>query len=65
MLGLVTMGMLSTLSETKNSDPMTGDPMGPRVPGVTGRFDETGGALDVVDLTNPAWTCKVSLLEAD
>lgn len=69
VLGLVTMSMLSALSAAGNNAPPlevngTAHPMGPRMPGVTGRFDETNGALDVVDLTNPTWACKVTLLEA-
>ncbi|MGV3624843.1 MAG: energy transducer TonB family protein [Archangium sp.] len=69
VLGLVTMGMLSALSAANNNTapfepggPVA--PMGPRIPGVAGRFDERTGALEVVDLTNPSWACKVSLLEA-
>lgn len=68
-LGLVTMSLLSALSGVANDTPPDAEgkraPMGPRVPGFLGRFDENGGALDVVDLTNPGWTCKVTLLEAD
>lgn len=68
VLGLVTMSMLSALSAAGNNAPPLDDgisaPMGPRMPGAVGRFDETTGALEVVDLTNPTWACKVTLLEA-
>jgi hypothetical protein len=30
-----------------------------------GRFDETTGEVDVIDLTHPQYTCTVSLLEAE
>lgn len=67
-VGLVTMAALSALSSVKHEtrDPdAPGRPLGPRMPGMVGRFDETTGALDVVDLTNPTYDCTVQLLEAD
>lgn len=69
VLGMVTMSMLSALSGAGNNAPplegnTAGPNMGPRMPGMSGRFDESTGALDVVDLTNPTWACKVSLLQA-
>lgn len=66
--GLITMAGLSALSslnhETRNPDD-PGRPLGPRMPAVTGRFDETTNAFDVVDLTNPTYRCSVRLIEAD
>lgn len=70
-VGMMTMAALSLLSGLGNdSPPLTpggppGPPLGPRMPGLTGRFDELSGTLDVVDLTNPAYDCRVTLLEAD
>lgn len=67
-LGMMTMAALSALSSLGNSTPTGPDssrPMGPRMPAMTGHFDETTGALDVVDLTNPTYDCRVTLLEAD
>jgi hypothetical protein len=32
---------------------------------MVGRFDELTGAVDMVDLTNPTYDCRVTLLEAD
>jgi hypothetical protein len=63
------MGMLSTLSgigHTAPPDP-TGfqRPLGPRMPGFLGGFDEITGEVDMVDLTNPQYDCRVTLLEAD
>ena len=68
-LGMVTMAALSTLSRLKHETrPRATDeptrPLGPRMPGMQGRFDETG-ALEVLDLTNPTYDCTVRLLEAD
>lgn len=34
-------------------------------PGQVGRFDEQSGALDMVDLSHPSYTCRVTLAEAD
>lgn len=42
-----------------------GEGVGPRMPAFTGRFDELTGELDVVDLTNPRYECRVRLLEVD
>ncbi len=38
---------------------------GARMPVAAGRFDEMTGEVDLVDLTNPTYDCKVTLLEAD
>jgi hypothetical protein len=68
-VGMMTMAALSLLSGLGNdTPPAPGEPprpLGPRMPALTGRFDEQTGALDVVDLTNPTYDCKVTLLEAD
>lgn len=70
-LGLITMSALSLLSSAGNQvqpPPGSGDvprDLGPRMPGLVGRFDETTGALDVVDLTNPSYECRVSLVAAE
>ncbi|GMU59103.1 MAG: hypothetical protein AMXMBFR34_08660 [Myxococcaceae bacterium] len=56
-LGMATMAALSLLSGI-NSD-------GPRMPSFVGRFDELTGEVDLVDLTNPSYDCRVTLLEAD
>lgn len=69
-LGMITMAALSALSGLGHETPSLtpGEPprlLGPRMPGMTGRFDEMTGALDVVDLTNPTYDCRVTLLEAD
>lgn len=71
VLGMMTMAALSALSSLGNDtrpQPGSGElprAMGPRMPGLTGRFDELTGALDVVDLTNPTYDCQVTLVEAD
>jgi len=67
-LGFATVAALSMLSGINN--PMPGpqggtDNLGPRVPALVGRFDELTGDVDMVDLTNPAYDCRVTLLEAD
>ena len=36
-----------------------------RVPLALGRFDETTGAVEVVDLSSPHSDCRVTLLEAE
>ncbi len=36
-----------------------------RVPVALGRFDETTGAVEVVDLSSPHFECRVTLLEAE
>ncbi len=36
-----------------------------RVPIALGRFDETTGAVEVVDLSSPHYECRVTLLEAE
>jgi hypothetical protein len=68
-LGMITMAALSALSGLNHeTPPAPGEPprpLGPRIPGMLGRFEETTGALDVVDLTNPTYDCTVRLLEAD
>ncbi|MBL8956038.1 MAG: hypothetical protein JNK82_35010, partial [Myxococcaceae bacterium] len=78
-LGMLTMAGLSMLSSLNNSvttpqqyrppeaqgSPAEGRPLGPRMPGFTGRFDELSGEVDMVDLTNPQYECRVRLLEAD
>ncbi|MCC6333530.1 MAG: hypothetical protein IT380_06045 [Myxococcales bacterium] len=56
-LGMATMAALSLLSGI-NSE-------GPRMPSFVGRFDELTGEVDLVDLTNPSYDCRVTLLEAD
>lgn len=38
---------------------------GGRVPIALGRFDETTGAVEVVDLSSPHYECRVTLLEAE
>lgn len=65
LLGMATMSALSMLSSLGNQDPLTSRPLGPRMPGMVGRFDELTGEVDVVDLTNPEYDCRVTLLEAD
>lgn len=65
LLGMATLSALSMLSSVGNQDPMTNRPLGPRMPGMVGRFDEITGEIDVVDLTNPEYDCRVTLLEAD
>jgi hypothetical protein len=69
-LGMMTMAALSALSSlghlTAPSGPGDpGRPLGPRIPAMAGRFDELTGEVDVVDLTNPTYDCRVTLLEAD
>jgi hypothetical protein len=68
-IGMVAMNVLSALSSLGNTAPQgPGEPtrpLGPRVPGLVGRFDEMTGEMDMVDLTNPTYDCKVTLLEAD
>ena len=66
-VGMITMAALSALSGLNHSTRDPGDlgrPLGPRMPGMTGRFDEKG-SLDLVDLTNPTYNCTVRLIEAD
>ncbi|MFO0595334.1 MAG: hypothetical protein U0228_08520 [Myxococcaceae bacterium] len=58
-LGMITMTALSMLSGLGNANGA------PRFPGMLGRFDEVTGEMDVVDLTNPTYDCKVTLVEAD
>lgn len=70
-LGVATMAALSMLSGLANTTPK--DPINPRdrrdlgplMPGFAGRFDELTGELDVIDLSNPTYDCRVTLLEAD
>jgi hypothetical protein len=73
-LGMISMAALSALSGLGNTAPAAGPgesspsgprPLGPRMPAFVGRFDEQTGAMDMVDLTNPQYDCKVTLLEAD
>ncbi|MEW5741168.1 MAG: hypothetical protein AB1938_19755 [Myxococcota bacterium] len=67
-LGFATMAALSALSGVGNTQQGPNGPtgnLGPRMPALVGRFDEITGEVDVVDLTNPAYDCKVTLLEAD
>ena len=70
-LGMITMAALSALSTLGNQYPPQnpgdppGRPLGPRMPAMAGRFDELTGELDVIDLTNPTYDCKVTLMEAD
>jgi hypothetical protein len=69
-IGMIAMSALSALSSLGNTAPpgAPGEaprPLGPRMPGLSGRFDELTGEMDVVDLTNPTYDCKVTLLEAD
>ncbi len=68
-LGMMTMAALSLLSSIGNATPPgTGGPvrqLGVRMPGMSGRFDEMTGELDIVDLTNPTYDCRVTLLEAE
>ncbi len=68
-LGMITMAALSALSSLGNTaPPVPGEPprpLGPRMPALSGRFDELTGEMDVVDLTNPTYDCRVTLLEAD
>ncbi|MFT3712401.1 MAG: hypothetical protein QM817_32540 [Archangium sp.] len=72
-VGMIAMQVLSALSAIGNTTP-PGQPgmpgseprdLGPRIPGMLGRFDEMTGELDMVDFTNPTYDCKVTLLEAD
>ena len=68
-LGVLTMVGLSALSSINHEVPPGPDkqepprPLGPRIPGLAGRFDGTG--LSIVDLTNPTYECTVQLMEAD
>jgi hypothetical protein len=69
-VGMIAMSVLSALSGIGNTAPQPGMPgpprdLGPRMPGLVGRFDELTGDIDVVDFTNPTYDCKVTLLEAD
>lgn len=68
-IGMIAMSALSALSSINNNAPpapgASPRPLGPRMPGLTGRFDEMTGEMDMVDLTNPTYDCKVTLLEAD
>jgi hypothetical protein len=68
-VGMIAMTALSALSSLGNTTPpIPGEPvrpLGPRMPAMSGRFDETTGEMDMVDLTNPTYDCKVTLLEAD
>jgi hypothetical protein len=57
LLGMATMSALSALASA-------GSPSA-RMPGMLGRFDEVTGEIDVVDLSNPKYDCRVTLLEAD
>lgn len=79
MVGILSMAALGLLSGIGHSTPANQNPpqagggpqpdasrpLGPRVPGLVGRFDEIDGDLDVVDLTNPSYDCRLTLLEAD
>jgi len=72
VLGMISMAALSTLanldfSQLDSNRERAEDHRlrAPRMPGLTGRFDETTGALDVVDFTNPTYDCTVRLIEAD
>jgi hypothetical protein len=72
LLGMITMGALSTLANLDYAQLDTDANRredhrlrAPRMPGLTGRFDELTGALDVVDFTNPTYDCTVRLIEAD
>lgn len=68
-VGMMTMAALSMLSGIGNTGPAgtggSSNGMGPRMPAFTGRFDEVTGEMDMVDLTNPQYDCRVTLLEAD
>ena len=67
-LGVITMAALSALSALGHqTPPSSGEarPLGPRMPGMAGRFDEITGDVDVIDLSNPTYDCRVTLLEAD
>ena len=69
-LGMISMAALSALSGLGHQTPSLnpGEPprlLGSRMPGAVGRFDETTGELDMVDLTNPTYQCRVTLREAD
>jgi hypothetical protein len=70
-IGMITMAALSALSAIGNTYPPAqagepgGRPLGPRMPALSGRFDELSGELDVIDLTNPTYDCRVTLIEAD
>jgi hypothetical protein len=68
-VGMITMAALSALStwnhETRPPPGEMPRPLGPRMPALVGRFDETNGSLDLIDLTNPTYTCTVRLIEAD
>jgi hypothetical protein len=71
VIGMMTMSALSMLSGIGNQvgpAPGSSEPpreLGPRIPALVGRFDELNGAMDVVDLTNPTYDCRVTLLQAD
>lgn len=68
-VGMLSMAALSLLSGIGNTTPPQagGEPrdLGPRMPAFVGRFDELTGEVDMVDLTNPQYDCRVTLLEAD
>ena len=68
-VGMMSMFALSMLSGLGNNAPPDasgpGRPLGPRMPAFVGRFDELTGEVDMVDLTNPQYDCRVTLLEAD
>lgn len=64
-VGLLTTAALSTLSSTNHEAKDEARPLGPRMPGLLGRFDEFSGILDVVDLSNPSYECTVRLVEAE
>lgn len=68
-VGMMSMAALSLLSGIGNTvPPETGSQprdLGPRIPAFVGRFDELTGEVDMVDLTNPQYDCRVTLLEAD
>lgn len=71
VVGMMTMAALSALSgigHVQKPPPGEAGPerdLGPRMPAFVGRFDELTGEMDMVDLTNPTYDCKVTLLEAD
>lgn len=72
-VGMAAMAALSALSSIGNSvdvGTQQGRPgsfrdLGPRMPTMSGRFDVQTGEFDLVDLTNPTYRCKVTLVEAD
>ncbi|MEW6432023.1 MAG: hypothetical protein AB1730_11000 [Myxococcota bacterium] len=68
-VGMMSMAALSLLSGVGHTTPPqpNSEPrdLGSRVPAFVGRFDELTGEVDMVDLTNPQYDCRVTLLEAD